>query len=76
MEIQAYYIQVLLADELDRYKGKGNVYTDNYIRKIQDVYQNKSQEAARLFPPSTPHPSVHISFPPLIPNLLLSSTHL
>ena len=48
MEIQAYYIQVLLADELDRYKGKGNVYTDNYIRKIQDVYQNKSQEAETL----------------------------
>ena len=34
MENQAYYIQLLLADKLDRYKGKGNSYTDNYIKEI------------------------------------------
>jgi len=48
MEIQAYHIQVLLANKLDKYKGKENTYTDNYIREIQDVYQNESQEAETL----------------------------
>ena len=45
MEAQAYYIQVLLADNLDKYRGKENIYVDNYIRGIQDTYWNESQEA-------------------------------
>ena len=48
MEIQAYHIQVLLANKLDKCKGKENTYTDNHIREIQDVYQNESQEAETL----------------------------
>jgi len=39
MENQAYHIQLLLADELDRYKGKENPYTDNHIKEIQDEYR-------------------------------------
>jgi len=38
MECQAYYIQVLLADELDQYKGKENEKVKSYIKMIQDVY--------------------------------------
>jgi len=41
MEDQAYYIQALLANELDRYKGKGNSYTDRHIKEIQDTYKNE-----------------------------------
>ena len=45
METQAYHIQVLLANELNRCKGRGNTYTDNHIKEIQDAYQNEFQEA-------------------------------
>ena len=38
----------LLADELDRYKGKENAYADNHIIEIQKVYQNKYQEPKQL----------------------------
>ena len=31
----------MLADELDRYKGKGNHYVDNNIKEIQQLYINK-----------------------------------
>ena len=34
MENQAYYIQMLLVDELDNYKGKGNEYADRQIKEI------------------------------------------
>ena len=34
MENQAYHIQILLADELDRYKGKGNTYAKEHIKVI------------------------------------------
>jgi len=34
MKNQVYHIQLLLANELDRYKGKGNSYTDNHIKEI------------------------------------------
>jgi len=40
MENQAYYIQSLLANELDRYKRKENILVDSYIKEIQNVYQN------------------------------------
>ena len=33
---------------MDRYKEKENVYTDNYIKEIQDTYQNKYQEVKPL----------------------------
>jgi len=35
----------MLADELDTYKGKGNIYVDNNIREIQDLY--KEEEAKK-----------------------------
>ena len=38
IENQAHYIQILLADKLDRYKRKGNSQVDNYIKTIQNVY--------------------------------------
>jgi len=38
MESQAYHIQVLLANELDICKGKGNPQANEYIKKIQDAY--------------------------------------
>ena len=40
MENQAHHIQSLLADELDRCKGKGNSQVDDHIKKIQNAYQN------------------------------------
>jgi len=46
---RAFQIQRMLADELDRYKGKGNQYVDENIREIQDLYieeevQDKGKE--------------------------------
>jgi len=34
MENQVYYIQLLLANELNRYTSKENFYTNNYIKEI------------------------------------------
>ena len=31
----------MLADELDEYKGRGNIYIDNNIQKIQDLYREE-----------------------------------
>ena len=31
----------MLADELNAYKGKGNIYTDNNIQEIQDLYKEE-----------------------------------
>ena len=39
IENWVYQIQQMLADKLDNYKGKGNKYVDNNIKKIQD-YSN------------------------------------
>ena len=44
MENQAYHIQMLLADKLDSCKGKGNIYADEHIKKIQNVYKQEGQE--------------------------------
>ena len=41
MENQVYYIQKLLVDKLDKYKGKGNNYTEEHIKEIQDVYKQE-----------------------------------
>ena len=35
---QAFQIQRMLADELDRYKGRGNTYVDENIWEIQELY--------------------------------------
>ncbi len=34
----------MLADELDTYKGKGNIYMDDNIQEIQDLYKEKEEE--------------------------------
>ena len=39
MENQAYHIQTLLTNELDRYKGKKNAYAKEYIKDIQNTYK-------------------------------------
>jgi len=31
-------------DELDSCKGKENIYTDEHIKEIQDVYKQEDQE--------------------------------
>jgi len=44
MENQVYHIQSLLADELDKYKDKGNSYANNHIKEIQDTYKIKQPD--------------------------------
>ena len=34
----------MLADELDRYKGRGNTYMNNNIQEIQDLYKKEEQK--------------------------------
>ena len=34
----------MLADELDRYKGKNNKYVDDNIKEIQDIYMDGEQK--------------------------------
>ena len=36
---RAYQVQRLLADELDEYKERENVYVDENIKKIQELYK-------------------------------------
>ena len=38
MDNRAFQIQRMLADELNRYKGKGNRYVEENIREIQELY--------------------------------------
>jgi len=33
----------MLADELDTYKGKGNIYMDDNIQKIQNLYKEEGE---------------------------------
>ena len=44
MKNQTYYIQIFLANKLDQYKGKGNLYANNHIKEIQEAYQIEHQE--------------------------------
>ena len=44
MDDRAFQIQRRLADELDRYKGKGNEYVETNIKEIQELYMNKEIE--------------------------------
>jgi len=39
MENQVFQIQWILADELDAYKERGNVYVDNNIQEIQELFK-------------------------------------
>jgi len=39
MKWQIYNIQVLLADKLDQCKNKGEERVDEYIKVLQEVYQ-------------------------------------
>ena len=48
MENQAYHIQTLLADELDRCKGKENTYAEEHIKKIQDTYKQEDSRVEQL----------------------------
>ena len=41
MENQVFQIQRMLADELDTYKGRGNVYVDNNIWEIQELFKEE-----------------------------------
>ena len=50
IENQAHHIQVLLADKLDRCKGKENQLVVKYIKTIQNTYQETHQ--------STPQPII------------------
>jgi len=44
MDEQAFQVQRMLADELDRYKGKGNDYVDSNIKEIQELYMNEEMK--------------------------------
>ena len=43
MEDQVYQIQRMLADKLDRYRGRGNQYVDDNIQEIQELYKKEEQ---------------------------------
>ena len=36
-----FQVQRMLADELDRYQGRGNSYMDENIQEIQELYMNE-----------------------------------
>jgi len=44
MDKRAFQVQRMLADKLDRYKGKGNDYMDSNIREIQELYMNEEMK--------------------------------
>ena len=47
MDKRAFQIQRMLADELDRYKGKDNKYVENNIKEIQELYMNEEINQAK-----------------------------
>jgi len=47
MDDRAFQIQRRLADELDRYKGKGNRYVKENIREIQELYIKEENRGER-----------------------------
>ena len=47
MERQVYYIQLLLADELDRCKGKNDEKVETHIKMIQDTYQESYHDSSQ-----------------------------
>jgi len=48
IEWQAHHIQVLLEDELDQCKGKGNEQVEEHIKMMQEVYQESYQNTLQL----------------------------
>ena len=50
MENQIFQIQWMLADKLDAYKGKGNIYMNDNIWEIQDLYKEEEvkKEGSRM----------------------------
>ena len=44
MDDRAFQIQRRLADELNRYKGKGNEYVKTNIKEIQELYMDREME--------------------------------
>jgi len=43
MDERAFQIQRMLADELDRYKGKDNKYVEENIQEIQELYKDEER---------------------------------
>ena len=43
IENRVYQIQRMLADELDAYKGRENLYMNNNIQEIQELYKEEEQ---------------------------------
>jgi len=39
-----FQVQRMLANELDRYKGRGNKYVDKNIQEIQELYIDEEQK--------------------------------
>ena len=44
MKNQVFQVQRMLADELDAYKGKGNVYVEDNIREIQELFKEEESK--------------------------------
>ena len=44
MDDKAFQVQMMLADELDRYKEKGNDYMDDNIKEIQELYMEEEKK--------------------------------
>jgi len=44
MDDRVFQIQRRLADELNRYKGKGNSYVETNIREIQELYMDEEMK--------------------------------
>jgi len=47
MDERTFQIQRMLADELDRYKGKDNKYVEDNIKEIQELYTNEEINQAQ-----------------------------
>ena len=43
MNERAFQIQRMLANELDRYKGKDNKYVEENIQEIQELYKDEEK---------------------------------
>ena len=48
MDKWAYQVQRMLADELDRYEGKGNEYVDSNIKEIQELYMEEEKREDKV----------------------------
>jgi len=47
MDKQAFQIQRMLADKLDCYKERGNIYVDNNIQEIQELYIEEEKKKGK-----------------------------